>query len=311
MDPFPPSFKAVLEQLNDGVYFVDPHRTILYWNQAAERITGYRSEQVTGQCCASNILMHVNHDGELLCLGLCPLAHTLADCHDREAQVYLHHADGHRVPVTVRVVPFRAEPASPGEEGEVIGAVEIFSENNSLSTALSRIEALQREVMLDPLTGVGNRRMIQSRLTAGLLEWEKRSQPFGVLMADIDHFKQVNDTFGHAIGDKVLKMVTASLSSGLRTYDYIGRWGGEEFLVLVANVDEVGLRGIAERLRMLVERSVIFLDQNDRRPDRSVAVTVSLGGAIMRPGETLDSLIQTADRNLYECKASGRNRVKI
>lgn len=311
MDPLSPSFKAVLNQLNDGVYFVDPHRTILYWNPAAERITGYRSEQVIGQCCTANILMHVNSTGDLLCLGSCPLAHTLVDGQDRETQVYLHHADGHRVPVTVRVVPFRGEPASPGETGRILGAVEIFSENISLSTALSRIEALQREAMLDPLTGIGNRRMIQSRLSAGLLEWEKRNQPFGVLMVDIDHFKQVNDTFGHVIGDKVLKMVTASLSSGLRTYDYIGRWGGEEFLVLVANIDEVGLRGIAERLRMLVERSVIFLDHNNRRPDRSVAVTVSLGGALMQPGETLDSLIKTADRNLYECKSSGRNRVKI
>lgn len=311
MDPISPSLKDILEQISDGVYFVDPHRNILYWNQAAERITGYRSGQVVGQCCAANILMHVNNTGDQLCLRLCPLAHTLKDGQLRETQVYLHHADGHRVPVTVRVVPVRAEPAAPGEEGEITGAVEIFSENNSLTTALSRIETLQREVMLDPLTGIGNRRMIQSRLSAGLAEWEKHSQPFGVLMIDIDHFKQVNDTYGHDVGDRVLKMVTASLASGLRAYDYIGRWGGEEFLVLVANVDDAGLRGIAERLRMLVERSAIFLDHNDRRPERSVAVTVSLGGALMQPGETLDSLIKTADRNLYECKASGRNRVKI
>jgi diguanylate cyclase (GGDEF)-like protein len=174
-----------------------------------------------------------------------------------------------------------------------------------------RIEALQREAMLDPLTGVGNRRMIQSHLFTVLEEWEKHSLPFGLLMVDIDHFKQVNDTHGHVIGDQVLKMVTSSLSSGLRLYDYIGRWGGEEFLILVANVDKEGLRVIAERLRMLVERSIIFLDHNERSMDRSIAVTVSLGGALMKPGETLDSLIKCADRNLYECKAAGRNRVMI
>ena len=311
MDPLSPSLQDVFNQVNDGIYFVDPDRNIRYWNQAAERITGFSAGQVVGQCCAANILMHVNDSGEHLCFGGCPLAHTLKDGQTRETQVYLHHASGYRVPVSVRVVPVRAEPAAPGEAGEITGAVEIFTENISLTTALARIEALQRAVLLDPLTGIGNRRMIQNRLEAVLVEWEKHHLPFGVLMVDIDHFKQVNDTHGHDIGDQALKMVTTSLTNGLRAYDYIGRWGGEEFLVLVGDVEEDGLRVIAERLRMLVERSIIFLDPANRQKDRSIAVTVSLGGALMRPGETLESLIKSADRNLYACKAAGRNRVII
>lgn len=307
MDPFPPAFKAILDQLNDGVYFVDPRRNILYWNPASERITGYRSAQVVGQCCASNILMHVDHQGTQLCSGMCPLAHTLKDGEVRESSVFLHHADGHRVPVTVRVIPYRAD----GEDGPITGAVEIFSENTSLATTQNRLRLLQREAMLDPLTGVGNRRMIQNRLTAREREWEKHAQPFGVLMVDIDHFKHINDTYGHDTGDRVLKMVTASLASGLRSYDSIGRWGGEEFLVLVANVDHDGLAVIAERLRMLVERSVIFFDHDDRRMQRSVAVTVSIGGAMVKPGAKLEELIHCADQNLYQAKGAGRNRVVI
>ncbi len=311
MDPLSPSLKAILDQVNDGVYFVDPDRNILYWNPAAERITGYRSPQVIGQFCASNILMHVNQNGESLCHGFCPLALTLKDGQPRITQVYLHHMDGHRVPVTVRVVPFYSGADSAHETPSITGAVEIFSENTSLATALSRIEDLQREAMLDPLTGIGNRRMIQSRLMTILDEWEKRNLPFGVLIVDIDHFKKVNDAYGHDTGDQVLKMVTGSLSSGLRSYDYIGRWGGAEFLALVADVDEERLRSIAERMRMLVECSVIYPDYNHRQASHSISVTVSLGGAIMKPGETLDTLIKSADRKLYECKANGRNRVII
>ena len=312
MDLLSPTLKAILERLNDGVYFVDPQRNIQYWNAAAERITGYKAGQVVGEFCTANILMHVNDTGEQLCKGLCPLSHTLKDGLPREGQVYLHHADGHRVSVSVRVIPVRAASAAM-EEGQITGAVEIFSESTSLATALTRIKELQREVNLDALTGVGNRRMIESRLQAGLKEWENQNQPFGVLMIDIDYFKRVNDTYGHDTGDQVLKMVSASLSNGLRSYDYIGRWGGEEFLVLAAGVDEETLRTIAERLRMLVERSVIFLDHNNRQRDQSAAVrvTVSIGGALMQPGETLEGIIQNADRNLYACKAAGRNRVIV
>jgi diguanylate cyclase (GGDEF)-like protein len=255
--------------------------------------------------------MHVNDSGELLCFGGCPLAHSLKDGQTRESQVYLHHASGHRVPVAVRVVPIRAEADASGTAGEIIGAVEIFSENITLNSALARIEALQRIALLDPLTGIGNRRMILNRLDTVLEQWSKHNLTFGVLLIDIDHFKQVNDSYGHDIGDHVLKMVTSSLSYGLRSHDYIGRWGGEEFLAVVPEVSEPDLRAIAERLRMLVEQSIIFLDPSDRRKDRSVMVTVSLGGAVMKPGETLDSLIKCADRNMYACKEAGRNRVII
>jgi diguanylate cyclase (GGDEF)-like protein/PAS domain S-box-containing protein len=305
MDPFPPSFKAILDQINDGVYFVDSKRNIVYWNAASERITGYRSAQVVGEFCATNILMHVDHNGVQLCKGQCPLAFTLMDGQVRESQVFLHHADGHRVPVTVRVIPYRAD----GETGPITGAVEIFNENTSLATAHTHLQALRREAMVDPLTGIGNRRMIQNHLSARYREWERQGHPFGILMVDIDHFKRINDTFGHDTGDRALIMVATSLASGLRSYDFIGRWGGEEFLVLVTNVDDDGLSAIAERIRMLVERSVIFLDHDDRRMERAVAVTVSIGGVMVKPGETMESLINTADRNLYEAKNAGRNRV--
>jgi diguanylate cyclase (GGDEF)-like protein len=153
--------------------------------------------------------------------------------------------------------------------------------------------------------------MTQSRLEHALTDWEQQKIPFGVLMIDIDFFKRVNDSYGHDTGDQVLKMTAGSLSGGLRSYDFLGRWGGEEFLAIVTNINLAGLKRIAERMRMLVETSLIFLNGNDRSIERAVRITVSGGGAIIRAGETLEALINRADRSLYQSKNSGRNRVTI
>jgi diguanylate cyclase (GGDEF)-like protein/PAS domain S-box-containing protein len=305
MNLFSNALQAILDQINDGVYFVDSRRRILFWNHAAERISGYSSEQVVGQFCMANILMHVNHNGEQLCHGLCPLVQSLKDGQIHEGEVYLHHADGHRVPVVVRIMPVR------DEENVIRGAVETFNENISLYSALLRIEELQRVALRDELTGIGNRRMIQAALQKAYQDWEQHGLSFGLLMIDIDHFKTINDRYGHDLGDKALKMVTNSLTRGLRSYDHIGRWGGEEFLAVVANVDLPGLRFISERLRMLVETSLIFLDEVERSYDRAVRVTISVGGALVMPGQSVEQALELADRNLYASKDAGRNRVTI
>jgi len=111
-------YRKILDNLYDGVYFVDPERRITYWNKGAERISGFSAVQVKGKCCAENILVHVDDLGNELCKGDCPLAQTLKDGQTREADVYLHHADGHRIPVKIRVAPII-------ENGKVAGATEV------------------------------------------------------------------------------------------------------------------------------------------------------------------------------------------
>lgn len=304
METSPAVLAAILEEINDGVYFVDLERRITYWNQAAERISGYTREQVLGHFCQSNILMHINDEGEQLCLGACPLAHTLRDGQHRETAVFLHHVDGHRVPVGVRVKPIF-------ENGQIVGAIEIFTENISLASALSRIQELQKEALIDPLTEIGNRRMLELRLEMAMREWERSGVPFAVLMIDVDHFKRVNDTYGHETGDRVLKMVASSLSSGLRTHDFLGRYGGEEFVAVINEIDAGDLVPTAERLRILVERSVIFQNHEQRQEEAGICVTVSLGGALIQPGESLNSLLARADAGLFRSKESGRNRLTV
>src|SRR3954469_21301394 len=115
-------FKSVLDSIYDGVYFVDPERKITYWNKSAERLTGFVAEEVVGRYCYDNILLHLDCTGKELCTNGCPLQAVLRDGTPREAEVYLRHREGHRVPVAVRVAPLLCD-------NRVRGAVEIFSDN--------------------------------------------------------------------------------------------------------------------------------------------------------------------------------------
>jgi len=150
-----------------------------------------------------------------------------------------------------------------------------------------------------------------------MAELEANGLPFGFIIADIDFFKRVNDERGHDAGDRVLKMVAATISSSLRRFDAAARWGGEEFAVVVPNADRDLLGAIAERMRSLVERSWIEPEvaaaggAGDRTHGGRLAVTISAGGAMARKGEPVAELLARADGRLYECKRGGRNRVLV
>ncbi len=293
-------YKDLIDNLHDGVYFVDRERVITYWNKGAERITGYSATQAVGHACRDNMLNHVTANGVPLCLDHCPLARVMEDGKVREAEIFLHHADGHRVPVLVRGAPLR------DEDGTIIGAVETFSSNTGMTTARRELGELRRRGLEDPLTGIGNRLQLEGRLRAVLAECGQDNGRAGLLFMDIDHFKRCNDTFGHHVGDKVLRMVATTLSNTLRATDTVGRWGGDEFLAIVYQVpDERTMSKMAEHVRIMVECS--HLDVGTE----SLATTMSIGATLLRPDDTPDSLVRRADQLMYRSKDAGSNRVTI
>ena len=292
-------YKRLLESLPDGVYLVDPERRITFWNRGAERISGFSAAEVLGRRCMDNILQHTDDQGRQLCWDGCPLAAVIEDGISRETEIYLRHKEGHRVPVIVR-----AEPLLDAE-GRIVGAVETFADSTSVRAIRDRTTELEALALLDPLTGSGNRGFIEARLLAALDAFQRYGWRCGVLLLDIDHFKQANDTHGHLVGDRILRMVARTLDGGLRTVDSFGRWGGEEFLAVVTNTTALQLRNAAMRLRGLVEQSSM------EQEGTMLRVTVSVGGATVRKGDTVGALISRADRLLYRAKTLGRNRVEI
>jgi diguanylate cyclase (GGDEF)-like protein len=213
--------------------------------------------------------------------------------------VYLHHNAGHRMPVSVRVSPVR------NPEGQVVGGVEVFTENAQLHKIQKDLEALRFTALRDDLTCVGNRRAADMMLQTHLYELRTFDFPFGLIFLDLDHFKDINDRYGHAVGDQALRMTAASIASPLRRDDMVARWGGEEFIILLCDVDTAVLERIAQRIRVFIERSFIVLG------DEKVTFTASLGATLARPADTPESLIARADALMYKAKQAGRNRVEI
>jgi diguanylate cyclase (GGDEF)-like protein/PAS domain S-box-containing protein len=293
-------YKTIIEGMHEGVYFVDLDRKITFWNRGAERITGYTASEVLGRSCSENVLMHVDGEGCALCGGGCPLAQSIREeCEHKAGQIYLHHKDGHRLPVSVSITPIR------NDRGVVVGAIEMFHEITDITEEQKSIEILKKAALLDHLTGLPNRRYLEMNLDSSLSEYDRMRLKFGVLMVDIDLFKRVNDSYGHDVGDRILTLVASTMAANVRSCDIVGRWGGEEFVVIVRYVDKELLQRVAEKLRLLVSSS--FLAVRDQR----VSVTITLGGTVVKEEDAAEALLKRADLLLYEGKQTGRNRVVL
>lgn len=287
----------LLDHIPQGLYLVDKERRIQAWNAAAERLTGYKKDEAVGRWCGDGILEHVDEDGQSLCGERCPLLMAARLGVECKSDVYMHHKEGHRVPVRVVGTPIR------DASGELIGMAETFTDNTEKLELLERVRELERMALIDSLTGIGNRRYSEQVIRESIDNLHRSGTPFGLVMADIDHFKVVNDSYGHEVGDTVLRMVGGTLGSNLRSFDFAGRWGGEEFVVVVRNAANGDAEMVATRLLTMVSKS--FLVRGESR----LTVSLSAGVTQARPADTMESLYQRADSLLYRAKAAGRNRL--
>lgn len=170
----------------------------------------------------------------------------------------------------------------------------------------ARLYANQEQLArTDPLTGLPNRRGLEAHAGREIDYSRHHGTPLAVLAIDIDHFKRINDQYGHDVGDVALQSVARALAAVMRKEDIVARPGGEEFIALLANTDLAGASTIAERLREIVEDLDIAAD------DRSLRMTASFGIAVLDPGDTFESVLRRADRALYAAKLAGRNCVML
>ena len=178
--------------------------------------------------------------------------------------------------------------------------VHLEHERRALANANQRLEQLAH---FDPLTQVWNRYRIEQAIEAELVAAQRYGAQFGVLLFDVDNFKAINDTYGHGVGDDVLVELARKVGESLRGCDHLGRWGGEEFIVLARHAELESLMGLAERLRTLVANlSVNGLNS---------PLTISIGVAIWQPADSCKTLISRADQAMYRAKHAGRNRVEM
>jgi diguanylate cyclase (GGDEF)-like protein len=175
---------------------------------------------------------------------------------------------------------------------------------HSLESERGKSARLKKLSVTDRLTDLHNHGYAKHRLEEALQHADDEGLPLSIIMADLDHFKAVNDSYGHLVGDDVLRIAAARMVSAARARDEISRYGGEEFLFILLNTNMAGACEVAERVRSRIARDEI------RSGDIGLGVTLSLGVTEARRGDTVDSLIQRADEALYQAKAEGRNCVR-
>lgn len=213
-------------------------------------------------------------------------------------------------PVFYKQVPLGAIvlASATGFPAEVKTRLDLFRQGLSLALNNALVhDRLQRLAALDPLTGIYNRRFGMARLHEEFGRAVRASLPLGVLMFDLDHFKRVNDTYGHLVGDRLLVQIVRIVRAVLREGDVLVRYGGEEFLAILPAASGEDLRKVAERLRRMVEESTMT------DGDQTIRITVSIGGAAYPQLDVAgdQDLVKHADEALYSAKQSGRNRAII
>lgn len=288
-----------ISNLYEGVYIVDKSRKIVFWNSGSEEITGYKSEEVVNSKCYNNILKHVDKDGKSLCLDGCPLQDTLITGKMNENHVFLEHKHGYRIPVSVKTIPLY------DDKNNITAAVEVFKDLRLSEIHYNENIKLKEIANVDLLTDLYNRRYLDFQLENWIKEAKSFDLGFALLFFDIDYFKNINDAYGHNIGDEILKVISNTLKSNLRPGDIVGRWGGEEFIAMIKTNDNDFLFNLAQRLRRLCQNSSYKLK------DKLLSVSVSIGATFYHKSDSGQSLIARADQAMYQSKQTGRNKVTI
>ncbi|OHE25242.1 MAG: hypothetical protein A2Y45_01585 [Tenericutes bacterium GWC2_34_14] len=289
-------YKTIFEHFHEAVYIVDQERQILYFNPEASRISGFSQGETEGFFCYDNILNHVDEQGLNLCFVGCPLTEAMKENHITDHMVYLHHKEGHRVKVHVRAIPVI-------EDSKVVGAIEVFTDQTHQNEMMKEIEKLKEKHLIDDLTGLYLRRFLSEKLKKHL-ELHGETQ-VGILMIDIDDFKWFNDSYGHDVGDEVLRIVSKTIKYHLKQKDVVIRYGGEEILVLLLDVNQEDMLSVAETLRILVSQSYLR-DESDFDN-----ITVSIGATLWRKNEKIQNAIKRADLAMYKSKQNDKNQVQI
>ena len=167
------------------------------------------------------------------------------------------------------------------------------------------LDRTRLEARVDPLSGVSNRKAFDEALQFHLAAFKRQKTPFALVMADVDHFKWINDTHGHQAGDRVVTHIGNVLRECVRPVDHVARYGGDEFAVLLLGIDSAAAMKAAERIRYVIERRNIAVGNTAEK----VAVTFSMGLAMVREGDNAESILARADEALYKSKNSGRNQL--
>lgn len=289
------SYLYLLESLYNGFHICGPDQGVIVWNPALEALTGRSWQQVRHQP-VHQFLKFRSRGGEALTDAQRPIQTALTTRHMVTTELQLFAETGEWLPVEVQTIPLI------DQAGQLKGFAEIFRDLTG-DRETGEYRDLRLMASRDALTHVANRGELKKHLDRQFQEWRDRGRtnPFSVIFLDVDHFKKVNDTHGHAAGDEVLISVARLLQHETFSGEMVARYGGEEFVILCSDTSLEQAFSKADRLRSALAGAQVVKGDEFR-------VTASFGCAEIEGTDTAESVIQRADKALYMAKHQGRNR---
>jgi diguanylate cyclase (GGDEF)-like protein/PAS domain S-box-containing protein/putative nucleotidyltransferase with HDIG domain len=288
--------KKLLENMRDAVIFVDTQAAILQWNTGAERMTGVAATAAMGRTWAPSLLDLASSEGKMVPDAECPLQRVIASGVQHFERVSLLGRSGRHVDADLQITPVTDSHSS------LIGATILLHDASSEASLEEKCQVLHAEMTKDPLTQVANRAEFDRMLAAFVEAHTETNLTCSLIMADIDHFKRINDNYGHQAGDEAIVSFAGLLKSMCRSGDLVARYGGEEFAVLCADCNNAAAARRAELMRKaLSELPLAELGGN--------SCTASFGCTELQTGDTPETMLRRSDRALLMAKQQGRNQV--
>lgn len=286
----------LIEAMHDGVVFVDAQARISLWSKGTERLTGVSSEAAVGRVLTPSLLEMCVHADQRVEDDACPVAKSLITNTQLRQRLLVMGRQGHHIAIDLHAIPVH----SP--DGTVQGATVLLHDAQPEASLEEKCEALHAEVTKDPMTKVANRAEFDRMLALFIEAHQQASQPCSLVMVDIDHFKNINDTYGHQAGDEAIIALANLLSSMCRAGDLVARYGGEEFAVLCADCTNADGARRSEQIRRKLADMQHACIGNKR-------ITASFGVTELQAGDTPETMLRRSDRALLMAKEQGRNQV--
>ncbi|ACN17003.1 GGDEF domain family protein [Desulforapulum autotrophicum HRM2] len=289
--------KQITDVLGEGVLLVDSDGKIIFANPEAMRLLGYSFDEIEG-CLIHEVIHKQQPDGTLYNSGENPFFNAIVSGND------YNNDDGVFTCKSGLLMPIsfacRAVFKNETRDGAVIAFRDITVQKKNLQSLEGINELLEKQASTDALTGIFNRMKFNQTLTSEIKRAKRYRVALSLILFDIDHFKQVNDSYGHLSGDTVLKHLARLVASNLREIDIFARWGGEEFVIQAPETSLESAIKLAEKLRSKIENYVFPAPKK---------ITVSFGVATFRSSDNDITLVNRADEALYRAKEGGRNQV--
>lgn len=288
--------QRMMDHMNDGVIFVDTELRILGWNQAAERLTGLKRSAVLHSQWLPELINLSDRRGRSLGPEQCPIRGAMTAATSSTQRLLVVQPDGTQLKIDAQLMPIF------DDRNVLRGGAMLMGDASDQADLEEMVIELHTQATQDPLTKVSNRAELNRRMPEFVLESQKREGTGCVVICDIDFFKRINDTFGHAAGDEALKVFASVLQNEARETDLVARYGGEEFVILCDDCDLVSAVRLAESIRHKLQRTPIDVLKGK-------CLTASFGVAEVVAGDTPEAPIDRADHALLEAKQTGRDRV--